>query len=116
VATSIVFNRVSDKGLPDSGPQQDLKDCNVHQLVDINPLELDAIRDRYRILVARLLFEHFPCFAMFKPYVSESTDCSYAEEMAKKSEVITMPVVMKDEKKYAEVVDVLDQLEKLLET
>ena len=34
VATSIVFNRVSDKGLPDSGPQQDLKDCNVHQLVD----------------------------------------------------------------------------------
>ena len=112
VATSIVLNRVSDKGLPDSGPQQDLKDCNVHQLVDINPLELDAIRDRYRILVARLLFEHFPCFAMFKPYVSESTDCSYAEEMAKKSEVITMPVVMKDEKKYAEVVDVLDQLEK----
>ena len=32
--------------------------------------------------------------------------------MARKSEVITMPVVMKDKKKYAEVVDVLDQLEK----
>ena len=112
VATSIVFNRVSDKGLPDSGPQQDLKDCNVHQLVDIGPLELEAIRNRYRILVAKLLFEHFPCFAMFKPYMSESTVCSHAEEMARKSEVITMPVVMKDEKKYAEVVDVLDQLEK----
>ena len=35
VATSIVFHRVSDQGLPDSGPQQELKDCNVHQLVDI---------------------------------------------------------------------------------
>ncbi|CAB4020259.1 Hypothetical predicted protein [Paramuricea clavata] len=43
VATSTVFNCVSDEGLPDSGPQQDLKDCNVHQLMDINPLELDAI-------------------------------------------------------------------------
>ena len=44
--------------------------------------------------------------------MSESTVCRHAEEMARKSEVITMPVVMKDEKKYAEVVDVLDQLEK----
>ncbi len=66
VATSIVFNRVSDEGLPDSGPQQELKDCNVHQLVDINLLELEAIRNRYRILVPNLLFEHFPAFSMFE--------------------------------------------------
>ena len=109
VTTSIVFNRVFDKGLPDSSPQQDLKDCDVHQLVNINPLELEAIRSRYRILVAKLIFEHFTCFAMFKPYMPESTVCSHAEEMARKSEVIT---IMKDEKKYAEVVDILDQLEK----
>ncbi len=32
--------------------------------------------------------------------------------MSTKSEVVTMPVLMKDEKKYAECVDVLDQLEK----
>ena len=111
VATSIVFNRVSDTGLPDSGPQKDLKDCNVHELVNINPLELEAIRNRYRILVAKLIFEHFPCFALFKQYVPESTNCIYPEEMAQKSVVITMPIIMKDEKKYAEVVDVLDQLE-----
>jgi hypothetical protein len=36
VATSIVFNCVSDEGLPDSGPQKDLKDCNVHQLMNIH--------------------------------------------------------------------------------
>ena len=42
--------------------------------------------------------------------MSESTVCNHAEEMARKSEVITMSVVMK--KKYAEFVDVLDQLEK----
>ena len=92
VATSIVFHRVSDQGLPDSGPQKDLKDCNGHQLVNINRLELEAIRSRYRILVAKLLFEHFPSFAMFKPYVAGSTDCKYAEEMGSKSEVLTMPV------------------------
>ena len=49
---------------------------------------------------------------MFKQYVPQVTTCSYAPEMASKSEVLTMPVFMKDEKKYLEYVDVLDQLEK----
>ena len=40
------------------------------------------------------------------------TTCSYARKMATKSEVLRMPVLMKDEKKYSECVDVLDQLEK----
>ena len=31
--------------------------------------------------------------------------------MSEKSETVTMPVLLKDEKKYAECVDVLDQLE-----
>ena len=112
VATSIVFNRVPDKGLPNPGPQHSPKDCNVHQLVDINRLEFDAIRDRYRILLANILFEHFPAFAMFRNYLPTSTSCEYPKAMASKSEVLTMPIVMKDEKKYSDCVDVLDQLEK----
>ncbi|XP_028416394.1 uncharacterized protein LOC114540402 [Dendronephthya gigantea] len=112
VATSIVFNRVSDEGLPDSGPQQRLKDCNVHELVNINPLELEAIRNRYTILVANILFEYFPYFGAFRQYLPKATNCAYKSEMETKSEVLTMPVLMKDEKKYAECVDVLDQLEK----
>ena len=112
VATSIVFNRVADEGLPDSGPQKILKDCNVHQLVDINQLEFDVIQDRYRILVANILFEHFPAFAMFRKVLPTSTSCEFPREMANKSEVLTMPIMMKDEKKYSDCVDVLDQLEK----
>ena len=49
---------------------------------------------------------------MFKQYVPQVTTCSYAPEMATKSKVLTMPVLMKDEKKYSECVDVLDQVEK----
>ncbi|XP_028417961.1 uncharacterized protein LOC114542661 [Dendronephthya gigantea] len=112
VATSIVFNRVSDRGLPDSGPQQSLKDCNVHQLVDINPPELEAIRSRYRILVAKILFQYFPAFSMFEHFIPKSTECMYKQEMSTKSDVLTMPILLKDEKKYSDCVDVLDQLEK----
>ena len=111
VATSIVFDQVLDKGLPESGPQHSRKDCNVHQLVDINQTEFDAISDRYRIHVSNILFEHFPAFAMFRNYLATSTSCEYPNEMASNSAVLTMPVVMKNEKKYSDCVDVLDQLE-----
>ena len=112
VATSIVFSRVPASNLSDCGPQQDLRECNVRELVAMNEAELDAIQTRYRILLAKILFEHFPAFAKLKPYIRKATECQHHDEMSTKSEVITMPVLMKDEKKYAECVDVLDQLEK----
>ena len=111
VATSIVFNRVPHQALPDSGPQQDLNKCNVQELVKLSDRDLKIIKSRYRILVSRLLFKHFKAFDMFKQYMPQVTACSYASEMATKSEVLTMPVLMKDEKKYSECVEVLDQFE-----
>lgn len=88
LATSIVFDRVSSQGLPVSGPQQSLKDCNVLQVVDITPEELEAISKRYKILVGQLLFEHFPAFEMFKPFFPTSTGChKYSKELSTKSEV-----------------------------
>ena len=71
VATSIVFNRVPDQALPDSGPQQDLSKCNVQELVKLNDQDLLVIRSRYRKLVSKLLFEHFKAFEMFKQYVPQ---------------------------------------------
>ena len=45
----------------------------------------------------------------------ESTVCPFAVEMERMSDTLTMPIFMKDEKKYSDVVDVLDQLEKWTE-
>ena len=112
VATTIVFNRVPDEKLPDSEPQQDLRKCNVHQLVKLTASEIECIRKRYRRFVQDLLFEHFPFFSSYQSSLpNNSTYCRYSDEMAMKSETITIPVLMKDEKKYAECVDVLDKLE-----
>lgn len=113
MATTIVFNRIPDEKLPDVAPQQDLRKCNVHQLVKVNVSEMECIRKRYRIILQNLLFEHFPFFSSFQNYLSPHiTPCRYSDEMAEKSKTFTMPIVMKDEKKYAECVDLLDQLER----
>ena len=115
VATSIVFDRIPRAGienLPDDGPQRDLKTCNVRNVVSVSDAEMEVIRKRYRILLARLLFEHLPEFRVFEAHIPSVTYCKYSEQTCLKSEVITMPILLKDEKKYSECVDVLDQLEK----
>ena len=111
VATSIVFNRVPDQNLPDVGPQLDLRNSNVHDIVAVSKEDKEEMRRWYRVIVANLLFRHFEAFKMFQQHVPQTTDCAYATEMSAKSEVLTMPVLMKDEKKYSDCVDILDQLE-----
>ena len=102
MATSIVFTRIPSYDLPDAGPQRDLKTCNVRQVVAVSDAELDLIRSRYRIILAKHLFEHLPEFRIFISNISNTTDCMYSKETCLKSEVITMPILMKDEKKYLE--------------
>ena len=68
VATSIVFNRVPEQGLPDSGPQKDIRNCHAYELVTLNATEMQAIRNRYHAIIAKLLFEHFSAFEMFRPF------------------------------------------------
>ena len=111
VATSMVFDRVPIDNLPDDGPQRDLKTCNVRDIISISNAELDVIRSRYRILLARLLFEQLPEFRVFEAHIPSVTYCKYSEQTCLKSEVITMPILLKDEKKYSDCVDVLDQHE-----
>ena len=98
VATSIVFDRVHDEGITDSGPQQDLKLCNVHGPVNMNDADFGVVRSRYRVILAQLVFKHFTAFEMFRQYTPESMECSHATEMKMMSEVVTMPVLMKDKK------------------
>ena len=85
MATTIVFNRIPDEKLPDVAPQQDLRKCNVHQLVKVNVSEMECIRKRYCIILQNLLFEHFPFFSSFQNGLSRHiTPCRYSDEMSEK--------------------------------
>ena len=115
VATSIVFDRVPCQHLSDSGPQEDIRKCDVNELVAIQDSELLAIRNRYKQIVGKMLLEHFPSFGKFKAHMPEAICHPHAVEMSTKLEVITMPILLKDEKKCSDCVDILDQLEKWTE-
>ena len=74
---------------------------------------MDRIRTRYQMFVARITVERFSEFFNLKQYLSDKLELGHENSAAteKKSEVITLPVLIKDEKKYSDCVDVLDQLE-----
>ena len=59
------------------------------------------------------MVERFPEFFILKQYLLDELALSHENSAAteRKSEVITLPVLMKDKKKYSDCVDVLDQLE-----
>lgn len=111
VATSLVFDRVSSEHLPDSGSQNSLKECNIRKLVSLTPEEESQIRGRYKLIVARILCEFFPAFKFLQDLVPARLPHANNQAMDTKSTVVPFPVLIKDEKKYAEVVDVIDQLE-----
>lgn len=111
VATCLVFDRVTSDHLPQHGTQKNLATTDVKALVTPSEDEMACTRERYKVLLARILCEHFPAFHFLKALVPDHTPCLYSKEMSSQSVVIPFPVLMKDEKKYSEVIDVLDSME-----
>lgn len=111
VATSLVFDRVSSDHLLDSGPQKSFAECEMRDLIKLTEEDKRCTRERNKIFLGKILCEVFPAFDFLKSVVPAQTPCRYRDEMSTESVVVPLPVLMKDEKKYAEVIDVLDQLE-----
>ncbi|CAB3980035.1 Hypothetical predicted protein [Paramuricea clavata] len=111
VATSIVFYCVPIDNLPDDGPQRDLKTCNVRDIIPISNTELDVLKVDTGFFWQDFSLNNLPEFRIFEAHIPCVTYCKYSEQTCLKSEVITMPILLKDEKKYSDCVDVLDQLE-----
>ena len=82
------------------------------EVIALSAGEIECTRDRYRILIARILYESFPAFDFLNDVLADHTDCQYRKEMSSQSVVFPLPVlIMKDEKSYSGSADVLDQLE-----
>ena len=109
VATSMVFDQISSSNIPDNGPKKNLNDCNLMDLLTLSVQEIHSMRERYKILIGRILCESFPAFSFLIDVLPAHTTCQYSAEMRTQS--VVLPVLMKDEKKYSDMVDALDQLE-----
>ncbi|XP_028417603.1 uncharacterized protein LOC114542053 [Dendronephthya gigantea] len=112
VATSVVFDRISSSHLQDEEPQQSLAHTDIAKLVGLRDDDLAKQRQAYKMIAAKIMCENIPAFDFIKDLVNSTDQSSmHGDQMKAKSIVVPFPVLLKDEKKYGEIVDVLDQLE-----
>ena len=110
-----MFDRVSSDHLLDNGPPKSLAECEMRDLIQLTEEDNRCTRERYQIFPGKILCDVIPVFECLKSVVPGLTPCaikmSSESVMSTESVEVPLSVLMKDEKKYAEVIDILDELE-----
>lgn len=77
VATSMVFDRVTSDHLPDASPEKNLAHCNPKDTLSLTDEEKRCTRERYKVLIGRIIVESLPAFDFLKAVVPAHTPCQY---------------------------------------
>ena len=113
-ASNLVVERVPSDHLDNTSPKGNIRQAaNIDFL--LNQEELHHLREEYKIIVGRVLVEFIPELRFLKTVIPNHISHQYSNEMAKKSTIIPLPMLFKDEKKYDDLVDILDSYEAWLE-
>ena len=115
VASCLVFDHVSSSDLPNDLPQIRNAKEKVSQAIQLTNEEMNETTRRYQTLVARIPVEFLPFLKPFAKFIEPSIKHKHSEETKKKSIVVNLPIIMKDEKKYSECVEIMGQLETWVE-
>ena len=110
----LTFDRVSSTGLDDEKPIVDNMDDfhNSNYLLDQGEVEL--MKQDFIVLVSRVLVEFFPFLEPLKSIIPQHIDHQHSNEMAQKSNIISLPIVPYNQSKHADVVQYLESLTNLL--
>jgi len=110
----LTFDRVSSTGLDDEKPIVDNMDDfhNSNYLLDQGEVEL--MKQDFIVLVSRVLIEFFPFLEPLKSIIPQHIDHQHSNEMAQKSNIISLPIVPYNQSKHADVVQYLESLTNLL--
>ncbi len=113
-ASNLIVERVPCDNLSTTSPQKDILSLPNSTFL-LNSAEATKLREDFKILVAQVLVTNISQLSFLKSIVPQHILHKYQQEMAKKSTIIPLPMQMKDEKKYEDVIDILDLYEQELE-
>ncbi len=113
-ASNLIFDRVP---VPDNlslTPKHDITRLNNSAFL-LSADENKKLLEDYKVIVSRILVQYLPVFSIFSSIVPTHIEHAYKNEMSKKSLVVPLPILMKDEKNYSDVVDILASYEDAIE-
>lgn len=113
-ASNLIVELVPCDNLSKTSPQKNI--CLLpNSIFLLSSAEATKLREDFKVLVTRHLVDNISQLSFLKSIVPQHIPHKYQQEMAKKSTIVPLPMQMKDEKKYEDVVDILDAYEQELE-
>ena len=99
--------------LPHRGHQSELKDIPIDFFL---PQQSDVfkVKSNLVVLVSRLLTQYFPALGFLSSVVPKHIRHKYSRQMAEKSEVAVLDVLMKNETKHKDMVEIMSVMQDYL--
>lgn len=113
-ASCLIVERVPCIESTDVSPQKDIKTLPNSEFL-LNEEETTKLRNDFMVLVGRELIKYIPSLSFLKSVVPLHIQHMYQREMSQKSTIVPLPMQLKDEKQYDDVVDILCDYENTVE-
>ncbi|CAB3983667.1 Hypothetical predicted protein [Paramuricea clavata] len=112
--SNLIIERVPSENLSNVSPQLNISSLhNTAFLIDSN--KANKLRDDIKVVVGRALLQKIPDLSFLRHVIPNHIAHPYKTEMSKKSIIVPLPMMMKDEKEDEDVVHILDGYEQHLE-
>lgn len=109
----LVCGRICDSSLSTTGTTGDLRQCSAGSFLptkdDVRKMKLNLT-----VLISRILCTYIKCLQPFKKFLSQHIPHVYHEQMAEVSETYFLDVLLKNEAKSSDMIDIMVQMQKYL--
>ena len=110
-ASNLIENRLNFAHLPNDHPKADIV-CFPWHKFSLNVGEWKMYADSAKMLVGRIICEFLPKFKWIKSVLPAHIPHRYSKEMAKRSTIVSLPIINANEAKYEDCVHILRSYEK----
>ena len=113
-ASNLIVERVTCQNLSPTAPRKDITKLS-NSVFLLSDEEVIKLQEGSKVLVGRVLVAGIQSLSFLKSVIPKHIPHKYQEEMSEKSIIVPLPIQLKDEKKYSDIVDILDYYEDQLE-
>lgn len=106
-------SRTPAPDLSHTGSLSDLTNLSVDSFLP-QKRDIFATKSNLVVLVSRILVEYFPALKFLSVVVPKHIHHKYSKEMAKKSEVVVLDILMKNETDHKDMLDIMNTMQDYL--
>ena len=110
-ASNLIENRVNFNHLPNDTPKGNIANFPRRNF-SLSVTEWKMYAETAKVIVGRIILEFFPKFKCLKSVIPSHIPHVYSNEMAKKSNIVNLPIINANEAKYEDCVQILRTYEK----